>query len=120
MKSNSNRMDKVNEEFKREIGIIIDQKLKNTNITGLISVTKVKVASDLKSARVFISILNAKSKKNTFEAIQKASGFIRSELAHRINLRYTPSLTFEIDDSMEYGDHIENILKEIMPDKAQQ
>ena len=120
MKNSSNRIDKVNEELKREIGIIIDQKLKNTNITGLVSVTKVKVSPDLKTARVYISILNAKSKKNTFEGIQKAAGFIRTELAQKVNLRYTPSLIFEIDDSIEYGDRIENILKEIMPNKAQQ
>ena len=64
-KKNTNRMQRVDEEFKREIGRIIDQDLKNPNITGIISVTKVKVASDLKSAKVYISILNSKSKKNT-------------------------------------------------------
>lgn len=114
-RKNTNRMEKVDEEFKREIGRIIDQDLKNTNITGLISVTKVKVSPDLKSARVYISILNAKSKKNTLDGLNKATGFIRSELARRINLRYTPSLTFELDESMEYGAHIESILNEIMP-----
>ena len=119
-RKNTNRMDKVNEEFKREIGIIIDQDLKNTNITGLVSVTKVKVSPDLKSARVYISIINAKSKKNTFEGIKKAAGFIRCELAEKINLRYTPSLTFELDESMEYGQHIENILKEIMPENPKE
>lgn len=114
-RKNTNRMEKVDEEFKREIGRIIDQDLKNTNITGLISVTKVKVSPDLKSARVYISILNAKSKKNTLDGLNKATGFIRSELAKRINLRYTPSLIFELDESMEYGAHIESILNEIMP-----
>ena len=56
-------MEKVDEEFRREIGRIIDQDLKNTNITGLISVTKVKVSPDLKSAKVYVSLLNSKSKK---------------------------------------------------------
>ena len=91
-KKNTNRMQKVEEEFKREIGKIIDQELKNTNITGLISVTKVKISSDLKNARVYISLLNCKSKKNTLEGLKNATGFIRTELAKRINLRYTPSL----------------------------
>ena len=108
-------MQKVDEEFKRELSKIIDQDLKNPNITGLISVTKVKTSSDLKSARVYISIINSKSKKNTLEGIKNAAGYIRSEIAKRVNLRYTPELNFVIDDSMEYGDKIENILKQIMP-----
>lgn len=115
-RKNSNRMDRVNEELKREIGIIIDQNIKNPNITGIVSVTKVKTSPDLKSARVYISLLNSKSKKNTIEGLKKASGHIRTEIAKRVNLRYTPELTFELDESMEYGSRIENILKEIMKD----
>lgn len=114
-KKNSNRMDRVNEELKKEISQIIDKDLKNPNITGIISVTKVKTSPDLKYARVYISLLNCKSKKNTLEGLKNASGYIRTEIAKRVNLRYTPELVFEIDDSMEYGDRIENILKEIMP-----
>lgn len=116
----TNRMDKVNETLRKEISIIIDQDLKNPNITGIISVTKVKTAVDLSSARVYISLLNCKSKKNTLQGIKKASGYIRSELAKRINLRYTPELIFEIDESMEYGSRIENILKDIMPPKNEE
>lgn len=116
----TNRMDKVNETLRKEISIIIDQDLKNPNITGIISVTKVKTAVDLSSARVYISLLNCKSKKNTLQGIKKASGYIRSELAKRVNLRYTPELIFEIDESMEYGSRIENILKEIMPPKNEE
>lgn len=116
-RKNTNRMDRVNEEFKREISKIIDQDLKNPNITGIISVTKVKTSPDLKSARVYVSILNSKSKKNTMQGITNAAGYIRSELAKRINLRYTPELKFEIDEALEYGAKIDNILKEIMPKK---
>lgn len=114
-KKNSNRMSRVDEEFKRELGKIIDQDLKNPNITGLISVTKVKTSPDLKSARVYISIINSKSKKNTLQGLKNATGFIRSELAKRVNLRYTPELIFELDETLEYGAKIDNILKEIMP-----
>ncbi len=114
-RKNTNRMDKVNEELRKEISLVIDQKLKNPNITGIISVTKVKTSSDLRYARVYISLINSKSKKNTLEGIKNASGFIRTEIAKSVNLRYTPELTFEIDESMEYGSKIENILKEIMP-----
>ena len=116
-RKNSNRMNKVDEEFKREISKIIDQDLKNPNITGLISVTKVKTSSDLKSARVYISIINSKSKKNTLEGLKNATGYIRSELAKRVNLRYTPELIFEMDESLEYGAKIDSILKEILPEE---
>lgn len=113
-KKNTNRMSKVDEELKREISKIIDLDLKNPNITGLISVTKVKTSSDLRSAKVYISILNSKSKKNTMQGLKNATGFIRTEIAKRVNLRYTPELTFELDDTMEYGAKIDSILKEIM------
>lgn len=109
----TNRMDRVNEEFKRELGKIIDQDLKNPNITGLISVTKVKTSADLKNARVYISILGSKSKKNTLEGLKNATGFIRTELAKRVNLRYTPELIFELDETMEYGAKIDSIIKEL-------
>ena len=114
-RKNSNRMERVDEQFKKEISTIIDQDLKNPNITGLISVTKVKVSADLRVARVYISLLNCKSKKNTLEGLKNASGYIRTVLAKRVNLRYTPEINFELDDTIEYGDRIENILKEIMP-----
>jgi len=113
MQKNTNRMDRVNEEFKRELSKIIDQDLKNPNITGLISVTKVKTSSDLKNARVYLSILGSKSKKNTMEGIKNASGFIRTELAKRVNLRYTPELVFELDESMEYGAKIDKIIEDL-------
>ena len=112
-KSSSNRMQKVDEEFKRELSKIIDQDLKNPNITGLISVTKVKTSADLKNARVYISILGSKSKKNTLEGLKNATGFIRTELARRVNLRYTPELIFELDETLEYGSRIDNIIKEL-------
>ena len=115
MPSNNNRMGRIDEEYRKELSQILSYDLKNPNITGMISVTKVKVTADLKYAKVYISILNSKNIKETLEGLKKSSGFIRSELAKRINLRNTPELIFEIDDSMEYGAKIDSILKEILP-----
>lgn len=114
---NNNRIGRIDEEYRKELSQIIGYELKNPNVTGMISVTKVKVTSDLKYAKVYISILNSKNIKETMEGLKKSSGFIRSELAKRINLRNTPELIFEIDDSMEYGAKIDSILKEILPDE---
>ena len=119
MPQNQTRLGRINEEYKKELGVIIDQKLKNPNVTGLISVTKVKVTNDLKYAKVYVSILNSKNVKDTLSALKKSSGYIRSELARRVNLRNTPELIFELDDSIEYGTKIDAILKEIMPKKKE-
>ena len=113
---NNNRIGRIDEEYKKVLSQIIGYELKNPNVTGLISVTKVKVTPDLKYAKVYVSIMNSKNIKETMEGLKKSSGFIRSELAKRINLRNTPELIFEIDDSMEYGAKIDSILKEILPE----
>jgi len=118
MPENQTRLGRIEEEYKRELSQIIGYALKNPNVTGLISVTKVKVTNDLKMAKVYVSILNAKNRKDTLAGLKKSSGFIRSELARRVNLRNTPELIFELDDSLEYGAKIDTILKEIMPKKG--
>ena len=111
---NANRLGRIDEEFKKEISNIISYELKEPKVTGLISVTRVKVTPDLKYAKVWVSILNAKNTDETLEGLKKSSGFIRTELAKRINLRYTPELSFVIDDSLEYGAKIDSILKNII------
>ena len=117
---NNNRIGRIDEEYKKVLSQIIGYELKNPNVTGLISVTKVKVTPDLKYAKVYVSIMNSKNIKETMERLKKSSGFIRTELAKKVNLRNTPELTFEIDDSIEYGAKIDSILKEIMPEKNEE
>lgn len=117
MPESQNRLGRIEEEYRKELSQIIGYELKNPNVTGLISVTKVKVTNDLKYARVYVSILNSKNMKETLAGLKKSSGFVRSELAKRVNLRNTPEIIFELDDSIEYGTKIDAILKEIMPKK---
>lgn len=112
---NINRLGRIDEELKKEISTVINYDLKNPKITGLISVTKAKVTPDLKYAKVYVSILNSKNVKETLANLKKSSGYIRTEIAKKINLRITPELVFVLDDSMEYGAKIDQILKEIMP-----
>ena len=114
---NNNRIGRIDEEYRKELSQIISYDLKNPNVTGMISVTKVKVTTDLKYAKIYVSILNSKNIKETMDGLKKSSGFIRSELAKRINLRNTPELIFEIDDSIEYGAKIDSLLKEILPEE---
>lgn len=116
MPSNSNRMNKIDEELKKEISTIISTELKNPHLTGLISVTKVKTTPDLRFARVYVSMINEKSKKENLSILKQSSGYIRSGIAKRVNLRTTPELIFEFDESMEYGSRIDEILKTITKD----
>ena len=113
---NSNRLNRINEELKREISNIINYEVTNSNVTGLVSVTKVKISPDLRYAKVYVSILNSRNVKQTLAGLKSSSGFIRSRIAEKINLRVTPELVFELDDSMQYGEKIDTILKDIMKD----
>jgi ribosome-binding factor A len=113
MPKNEARLNRVNEELKKEISRVLTFELKNSKVTGLVSVTKAKITPDFKYAKVYVSILNSKSIGKTMEGLKESAGFIRSQVAKTINLRITPELIFEIDDSLEYGEKIEKILKEL-------
>ena len=112
--TNSNRMARVDEELKRELSNIINYEVKNSNVTGMISVTKVKTSPDLKYARVSVSIINSKNVKQTLAGLKAASGFIRSRIAEKMNLRVTPELVFELDESLVYGEKIDRILEQVI------
>lgn len=112
----SNRLNRINEELKREISNIINYEVTNSKVTGIISVTSVKISPDLRYAKVYVSILNSKNVKQTLLGLKSSSGFIRSRIAEKVNLRVTPELVFELDDSMQYGEKIDTILKDIMKD----
>ena len=117
MQKNSNRFNRVDEEIKKQVSMILMNDIKDPNLSGLISVTKAKVTPDLKYAKVYVSILNAKDVKKDLAILKKSAGLTRSLLAKRMNLRITPEIIFELDDSMEYGARIDSILKEILPEK---
>lgn len=110
---NNNRQGRIDEEYRRELSQLISFELKEPSVTGMVSVTKVKVTPDLKYAKVSVSVLNSKDIKETLAGLKKSSGFLRSELAKRINLRNTPELVFELDESLEYGARIDKIIKDL-------
>ena len=111
MPKNEARLNRINEELKKELSQILNYELKNPNVTGMLSVTRVKITPDFKYAKVYVSILNSKNIKKTMEGLKESSGFMRSRLAKTVNLRITPELVFKIDDSLEYGAKIDSILK---------
>ncbi len=113
MAKNVNRLNRVNEELKKELSQVINYELKNPDVTGMVSVTKVKITPDLKYAKVYVSVLNSKNLNKTLNGLKESAGFIRTRIAHTVNLRITPELVFEYDDSIEYGEKIDAILKDL-------
>ncbi|PXW88650.1 ribosome-binding factor A [Pseudogracilibacillus auburnensis] len=99
--------------MKKEIGEILNQKLKDPRI-GFVTVTDVELTNDLQHATVFISVLgNDNEKQDTLIGLAKASGFVRSEVGKRIRLRKVPDITFQFDEAHEYGNRIDAILREL-------
>ena len=109
------RGGRINEEVKREISTIIRNEIKDPRLTAMVSVTDVKVTKDLRYAKVFVSIFGKddEEKNNTFIALKNASGYIRREIGQRINLRYNTQIIFELDDSINYGMHIEELIQKV-------
>ena len=119
MRKNSVKSSRINSEVQREIAELIRSEIKDPRISPMTSVTKVDVTTDLKYCKVYISVYgDENSKDDTLAGLKKASGFIRSQLAKRINLRNTPELTFIYDDSMEYGMYMANLIDKVASDDA--
>ncbi|WP_018660128.1 30S ribosome-binding factor RbfA [Heyndrickxia acidiproducens] len=107
------RANRVGEQMKKELSDIIGRKLKDPRI-GFVTVTDVEVTGDLQQAKVYITVLgDEEQRKNSLAALEKAKGFIRSEVGQRIRLRKTPELLFEMDESIDYGNRIDTLLKKL-------
>ncbi len=114
MKKNSNRMIRINDEIKKEISEILRSDMKDPRLGVITSVIKVDTTNDLKYCKVYISVLgDDEKKKEVIDTISKATGYIRSLIANRINLRVTPEFKFILDDSLEYSFKIDKIIKDI-------
>lgn len=108
------RLERINEELKKELSDIIKKQLKDPRIPELVSVSQVKVTNDLRYAKTFVSIYGDKQQQEeAINGLENAKGFLRREIGKRIRIRYIPELIFEIDDSLEYGMHIDSILRDI-------
>lgn len=107
----ANRINRINEEVRREMSDIL-RELKDPRIPMMTSVVSVSVTADLRYATVYVSIFgDDEVKKNALSALKKSAGFVRRELGHRLNLRYTPEIIYKADDSIEHGARINELLK---------
>lgn len=109
------RTYRISEEMKKEVSSIIQNDLKDPRLPKLISVMSANVTKDLRYAKIFISVLgNEEEKKNALQGLKSAAGFIRREIGHRMQLRYTPEMIFELDTSIEHGVYITKLINDTM------
>jgi len=106
------RSQRVSDLLRQEIANIIIYRLKDPRV-GFLTVTGVDVTDDIKIARVYVSILKEDEKKATLEVLNSAKSFIRSELSKSLRMKFIPSIEFRLDTSIEYGNRIEKLLKDI-------
>ena len=111
----SHRIEKVEHLIKEEISLIFLRKLQDPAF-GLLTITNVKLSSDLRIAKVYISVFEKEKREFVLEKISSVTGYIRSELASKIRIRFIPELRFYIDDTLDYVEKIENLIKKIHKD----
>lgn len=109
------RAVRVNDLLREEIALIVMRRIKDPRV-GFLTVTGVEVTEDLKIARVFISVLDRAHSEETLSVLNSASGFIRSELSKKVKMKFIPQLEFLVDSSIDYGDRIDALLKQIKED----
>lgn len=109
-----NRIRRVAEQIKKDLSQIINKQIKDPRVSAITSITDVQLSRDLRYASIYVSIYGSDiEKEETLQTLVRASGFIRSEIGRRIRLRYTPEINFYLDNSIEYGAHIEKVLKSL-------
>lgn len=107
------RTERVADLVKQEVSQIIQQEMKDPRI-GFVTVTSVEVSVDLRHARVYCSVLGSQAdQKASLEGLERAKGFIRSQLGRRIKLRHIPELLFRYDESFDYAQRISNVMRSI-------
>ena len=108
----SNRINRINEEIQKELSSLF-RTLKDPRVQGgMVTITHVDTTSDLRWCRVFVSVLDKTQEKDVVKGLKSAAGYLRRELGAAIKLRYTPELQFVADDSIEYGAHILEMLRD--------
>lgn len=123
MRKNSVKSTRINQEVLKELSVLIRSELKDPRIHPMTSIVAVEVAPDLKTAKVYVSILGDKqAQQETLKGLKSAAPFLRGKLAHTLNLRNTPQLFFTVDQSIEYGVHMSKLIDDVIaeiPDREE-
>ncbi len=117
MRKNSIKNTRINMEVQRELSDIIRLGIKDPRIHPMTSVVAVEVTPDLKYCKAYVSVLGSEEAgKATIEGLKSAEGYVRRELARRVNLRNTPEIRFILDQSIEYGVNMSHLIDEVTKD----
>ncbi|MEW8977291.1 MAG: 30S ribosome-binding factor RbfA [Symbiobacterium sp.] len=115
----SQRAARVGEEMRDILAELLRDEVKDPRI-GFVSIVKVEVSRDLRHAKIYVSVLgNEQQKAETMKGLTSATGFLRSEVARRLQLRYTPELHFTLDESIEHGQRIAQLLVQVQQEQKQ-
>lgn len=106
------KIDRINSIFVKEISYILANEIKDNDIK-FVTITDCKVTNDLSFAKIYFTVLDSSKIKETSLALKNASGFIRKQLAERVDIRHTPELNFIFDESIDYGKKIEDKIRQI-------
>ncbi|HEY49315.1 MAG TPA: 30S ribosome-binding factor RbfA [Dehalococcoidia bacterium] len=108
------RIARVNDLIRKEISELLLREIRDPRLGGLLSVTEVSTSPDLRHARVFISVMGSEEEKGrVVDGLAAASGFLRRSLGDRLTLRYTPELIFELDESIERGSRLLELIEDV-------
>ena len=115
----SRRTDRINEQLREEISTLLARQIKDPRLNAVVSIIRVEASSDLRNARVYISVLgNDKAKQEALEGIQSAASFLRRELRDRLNMKHTPFLSYHLDGSIEEADQLFRLMNQINPGES--
>lgn len=115
MRKNSIKNTRINGEVQRELSKIIQNEIKDPRIAPMTSVVAVEVAPDLKTCKVYISVLgDEKAAADTIKGLKSAEGYVRHQIARTVNLRNTPEIRFILDQSIEYGVNMSKLIDDVM------
>ena len=110
------RIEKLQELIKQEMSKMLLTDLKDPRIR-FVTVTDVEMTGDLREAKIYVSIMGGEEQvKNSLEGLNSALGFVRREIGQRVRLRFTPEISFALDTSLDYGDHIQKLLLQVEGD----
>jgi len=113
----SRRTDRINEQLREEISTLLTRQIKDPRLNAVISITRVVSSGDLRSARVYISVMgNQETRDAALAGMQSAASYLRRELRNRINMKHTPFLSYQLDDSLEEADQVLRLMNKVKPE----
>jgi len=111
------RPQKVADLLQRELSELLQREVRDPRV-GMVTLTSVDVSPDLSHAKVYFTTLGKEQVKETTQGLQRAAGFLRSQLAHRMKMYTTPEIRFVYDESVERGDRLSRLIDSVVPPKS--